>query len=378
TGLTGKLEAYLRKAKLERNNRCFYQYVSSLRKGAADGELGALFKQREALTQMAQVFLYRAINNQQGKAGHAKTKQMYKEFLKDVQVEADFAYFEKGKFEYQRDWPFYTSRFVTVLMLQAILEVEGGSDLAPRMMNWLLEAPSYVWRTTHLNFWMLRAMNQYAEVIERETAGKAVVTIADKKMEKTFGSKGDIWAVEERLEKGAKPFKVGIKAEGSVYLTTELEYRVGGELPEARGIVVKRHVYNKKGKQVSIFNRGETYQVEILVECDKELPYGVIDEPVAAGFEVVREDFVTTGELEEFNKTNRKKYDTPWVKKVHEAHRVLYYSYRFSGKLRLVYFVKAMYSGTFTWMPTKVQGMYHPQYFGRNALRKIEIKIKPQ
>ncbi|MCP4148982.1 MAG: hypothetical protein GY757_14640, partial [bacterium] len=130
TGLTGKLEAYLRKAKLERNNRCFYQYVSSLRKGAADGELEALFKQRETLTQMGGVFLYRAINNQQGKAGRAKTKQMYQEFLNGVQVEADFAYFEKEKFEYQRDWPFYSSRFVTALMLQAILEVEGGSDLA--------------------------------------------------------------------------------------------------------------------------------------------------------------------------------------------------------------------------------------------------------
>jgi hypothetical protein len=31
-------------------------------------------------------------------------------------------------------------------------------------------------------------------------------------------------------------------------------------------------------------------------------------------------------------------------------------------------------SGTFTWMPAVVQGMYHPQYSGRTEVREIAIK----
>jgi uncharacterized protein YfaS (alpha-2-macroglobulin family) len=43
------------------------------------------------------------------------------------------------------------------------------------------------------------------------------------------------------------------------------------------------------------------------------------------------------------------------------------------GPLRIVYFIKAMYGGRFTWMPATAQGMYHPQYFGRNEIKTIEV-----
>jgi uncharacterized protein YfaS (alpha-2-macroglobulin family) len=44
------------------------------------------------------------------------------------------------------------------------------------------------------------------------------------------------------------------------------------------------------------------------------------------------------------------------------------------GSLRVVYFIKAMYEGRFTWMPTVAQGMYHPQYFGRTAMQTVEVR----
>ncbi|MCP4150886.1 MAG: hypothetical protein GY757_24280 [bacterium] len=194
-------------------------------------------------------------------------------------------------------------------------------------------------------------------------------------MEKDFRSRREVWEVEEELEKGAKPFRIGVKADERVYMTTEMEYRVDGGLPVSRGIIVRRNVYNRAGKIAEEFSRGEVYQVEILVDFDKELPYGVIDEPIAAGFEMLREDFSTTGDLDEFNKDNRKVYYTPyWTRREHSADRVTYYSYSYGGKKRFVYFIKALYSGKFTWMPTTVQGMYNPQYYGRTTIRKIEIK----
>jgi len=137
---------------------------------------------------------------------------------------------------------------------------------------------------------------------------------------------------------------------------------------------VRRIVYDESGKEAAGFKRGQVYQVELLVTADKEVPYGVIDEPLAAGFELLRQDIGTTRSLKEFNTKNQGLYWTPWVRQENAADRLVFYTYSMKGKMRFVYFIKAMYSGRFTWMPAVAQGMYHPQYFGRTAIQAIEVK----
>jgi len=51
----------------------------------------------------------------------------------------------------------------------------------------------------------------------------------------------------------------------------------------------------------------------------------------------------------------------------------VFYTYGLQGKIRVVYFIKAMYAGVFTWLPAVVQGMYHPQYFGRCPTRTVTV-----
>ncbi|MCP4154523.1 MAG: hypothetical protein GY757_42765 [bacterium] len=369
------LETYLSKASLTDSNLCFYQYLLSLNKRANTRKLKDLFKRRSHFSLMARGFLYRALKNQLGRKGRKKSKKMLGEFRQTLRVDGSFAYFAVGNSTYSRDWAFYSSRYATAFVTQAILEVEGTLEEAPRIMNWLINVPSYMWQTTQTNFWILAAMKQYSLTVEKNTAKKANITIAEQVEEKIFQSKKETWEVKKTFAKGAEPFRAEVKSDERVYLTTEMEYEVDGRQPESRGIRVRRNVYNKEGKIAEEFIKGEKYQVELLVEFDDELPYGVIDEPIAAGFEILREDFSTTRELEEFHTKNKKKYITPWwVRKEHAADRVIYYSYSFGEKKRFVYFIKALYSGTFTWMPTKVQGMYHPQYYGRTMIKKIKIK----
>lgn len=40
----------------------------------------------------------------------------------------------------------------------------------------------------------------------------------------------------------------------------------------------------------------------------------------------------------------------------------------------ITYWLKALYSGEFTWMPTVVTAMYHPRYYAREATRMIKIE----
>lgn len=372
TGVVQMLEDYLKKRKLADECDCFFHLVLSMNQQAEAKKLITLFEQREKLSVIARVFLYKAINNQL--KDKEKLKQMLLEFNNGLQVEADFAYFDAKELTYNREFPFYSSRFVTALLFQAILEVEGDHMLAPRIINWLLDVPSYCWHTTQVNFWILYAMDEYVRQIEKQGVGSTTVKVLDDRVEKQFNSARDALKVEKNLEEQKEVFYVEVTADKRVYLTTEMVHKSKGTLSKTRGIKVIRNVYDETGKPAEKFVKGGIYQVELLMEFDKEVPYGVVDEPLAAGFEMLRKDFATTRKLKEFNTENKKVYSIPWWYRMeHFADRMVYYSYVYSGKIRFVYFVKALYIGKFTWLPTVVQGMYHPQYFGRTAARQITI-----
>ena len=370
--LLNKLAGYLQRARLDETCESFYQFVLSRNKGADLKKLNKLAAERDNLPLPARVFLYRALNNQGIEAGLLKA--MLAEFNNSLQVEADFAYFDAGEFAYHRDFPFYSSRFATALLLQAVLEVEHGHVLAERIINWLLEGEPYCWNTTQTNFWVLCAMDAYLEQVEKTTAGRAEVALLGEKAVKVFSGSRDMLLVSKKLGDRQETVEVVVSADRPVYVTSQLTWQLAKAGKKSRGIDVQRRVYDEKGQAVESFLRGQVYQVELLLTSDKEVPYGVIDEPLAAGFELLRQDIGSTRSLREFNTTNQNKYRTPWARQENAADRLVFYTYSMSGQLRIVYFIKAMYSGRFTWMPAIAQGMYHPQYFGRTALQTIEVR----
>jgi len=370
--LVQKLSAYLQRANLDKTTASFYQFVLSLGKKADNKKLKSMAAERGSLSLPARVFLYRALNNQG--TGKELLSAMVNEFNNSLQVEADFAYFEAGEFQYQRDYPFYSSRFATALLLQAVLEVEGGHVLAERIITWLLEGEPYSWNTTQTNFWILSAMDEYLERVEKKTASRAEVLLLGEKSEKIFANSRDTLLVGRKIGAGGPAVEVAVNADQPVYVTSELTYQLARAGKKSRGIDVRRLVYDKDGRTVENLKRGEIYQVELLIQTDKEVPYGVIDEPLAAGCELLRQDIATTRSLQEFNSTNQAKYRTPWSRQENAADRLVFYTYSMRGSLRIVYFIKAMYGGRFTWMPAVAQGMYHPQYFGRTAIHAIEVK----
>jgi uncharacterized protein YfaS (alpha-2-macroglobulin family) len=259
------------------------------------------------------------------------------------------------------------------LLLQAVLEVEHGHVLADKIINWLLEGEPYCWNTTQTNFWILCAMDEYLAQVEKTTARRAEIVLLGEKAAKEFANSQDMLKLSKKLEGRKETVEVTIKADQPVYVTSELSYQLARAGKKSRGIDVRRMIYDEGGQAVEQFRRGQTYQVELLVKTDKEIPYGVIDEPLAAGFELLRQDIGTTRTLKEYNTANQGKYWTPWLRQENAADRLVFYTYSMQGSLRIVYFIKAMYSGNFTWLPTVAQGMYHPQYFGRTSIRTIQI-----
>lgn len=370
--LLQRISGYLQRAGLDRTCESFYQFVLSLNKGADNKKLKKLAAERGSMPLPARIFLYRALHNQG--IGANLSKAMLDEFNNSLQVEADFAYFDAGEFAYHRDFPFYSSRFATAMLLQGVLEVEKGHVLAERILNWLLEAEPYCWNTTQTNFWILSAMDEYLKRVEKATAKRAEIGLLGERAAKEFANHRDALVVRKDLGDRKAQIEVLVQADQPVYVTSELTWKLSRAGKKSRGIDVRRNIYNEKGEAVASFQRGQVYMVELLLTADKEVPYGVIDEPLAAGFELLREDVATTRALKEFNTANQARFHLPWARRENAADRLVFYSYSLQGPLRLVYFVKAMYSGRFTWMPAVAQGMYHPQYFGRTAIQQVEVR----
>lgn len=373
TDLEKELREYMDKEKTGPVDLCFYQFVKSIDKQADAPVLANQFQNRRKLPIMARVFLYRAIHRQGGPKAKEMTDAMTAEFRNGLVVEADFAYFHAREFAYNEQYPFYSSRFVTALIFQAILEVRGQFIPAPRVIRWLLETKPYNWFSTQTNFWILYASNYYYNIFEKDQTAEAALTILGETHKKTFTANDtEPLNVKKSLGDRREEFTLTLKAARPLYLTTQLNSKIIDPPAKNRGIHVERRVYDESGKRATSFEKGKKYMVELLITPDKEIPYGVIDEPLAAGFEVIRQDMATSKPLEEFNKEN-KEIQTPWLWTDHAADRIVFYSYFLHGKIRVVYFVKAMYRGTFTWLPAVVQGMYHPQYFGRNGTVKVRV-----
>jgi hypothetical protein len=218
-GLVGKLAAYLQRASLDKTCESFYQFVLSLTRRADGKKLKTLAAERDALPLPARVFLYRALHNQG--TGKELLSAMLAEFNNSLQVEADFAYFDVREFSYDRDYPFYSSRFATALLLQAVLEVEGGHVLADKIINWLLEGEPYCWNTTQTNFWILCAMDEYLARIEKTTARGAEIVLLGEKTAREFSGSRDMLKVSKKLDGGKEPVLAAITADQPVYVTSE-------------------------------------------------------------------------------------------------------------------------------------------------------------
>jgi uncharacterized protein YfaS (alpha-2-macroglobulin family) len=367
-GLMAKITTYLSKKKLNPNISSFLQYVRSTIKQADPAVLQRLYDSRKKMSIMGKVFLYKALYHQL--PDRSRTRILFQEFQQWLHVKGDEAWFEPDHTAYDRDLPFYNRRYVTAILLQAILEVEGKYRYADYVMNGLLREKSHSWRTTQNNFWILYALGQYM----RLQGGKYVeVQINNKKMRKDFTSANDVFRYETSLRKEIKEIDIEIASDKTVYAVTQLIYKTPFPVSRNHGIMVKRNIYDESGKRVEFLKKGKIYQVEILIDAEKMIPYGVIDAPLPAGIELLRQDHATTRTLTPFNRVHEPAYSLPWLQEEHERCKTLYYSYRLNRKTRVVYFIKALYNGTFTWMPVKVEGMYHPRFYGQTAGQRISV-----
>ncbi|MCP4149670.1 MAG: hypothetical protein GY757_18130 [bacterium] len=371
-GVVSKLIRYMKNTDLNPSAKCFLHYVECATHGADINKSLRLFADRKQLSVMSKIFLYKTMYKQTGK--NEKTALLLKEIQQQLDVQDSKAYINCKPRNYSQALPFYNRRYMTALFLDAVLTVEGSYRYAPHMLNWLLDVKTPQWKTTQANVWILMALNRYYRYVMKKKAPYADIQVGKESVRKIFTQHDDTFIIKMKSDPTQKELNISVHSPEVVFVTIELFYKTDKAPPRKRGIEVKQNVFDREGRPVDTFRKGEIYQVELLVDADSKVPYGVVEAPLPAGFQLLRSDYVTTRNLKNFGRKANRSYSRPTVYKEHERGRTLYYSYIMGRKTRLVYYIKALYPGTFTWLPTLVRAMYSPHCYGRTATQTIMVR----
>ncbi|MCP4220952.1 MAG: hypothetical protein GY765_40360, partial [bacterium] len=292
--IESRMISYLNTAGLSSDIQCYYQYVlcrpAALKKASpADMpykpdalKLNRLYKQRDSLSLLGRVYLYKALHH--AFKDREKTRLMFEDFKLLLTVEKYRTFFDVPQKKVGTDLPFYGRRYINALILQAILEVEGGYRHAAAVLRYLLNGRRYGWRTTQINLRILQVLKRMKEAGRLEYVD---IRINGKTTRKVFKAGESDFRFETPLTANGKDIRVEVVAHKPLYITMELNYKSTNRLPVESGIHVTRNVYGETGKQVKRFVKGEVYQVEILIHGDKAVNYGVVDESLPAGFQLM-------------------------------------------------------------------------------------------
>jgi uncharacterized protein YfaS (alpha-2-macroglobulin family) len=362
----------------------FTLYVKTLWGKEESANIKRKFKDLENLSLLSKAFLLKAIAISKILEKNDMIERIIKNYEKHIFVEADFAYFKKPQKYDKFEYPFYSNRYLTAVILSSILEAKGEYVFADKMIRYLVEKKNnpWWWFSTHTNVWTIDAINQYVKNMEKGYGKGVDIKIYEegreifKKLMKFVHPKQKFVKILETKYK-SREIKLSSSSKGVFYLSSELNQTADISKASDNGIRIERRIYNKKGEMVKNLKRGEIYQVVIRVVTIEPMDYVVIDEPVIGGIMVLREDFKTTRELFDFRKDKKRRYWSWWwgvKRREYKKDGIVFYTYRIGKEIEISYHIKAMYSGKYTQLPTSAFSMYHPQFNGRERVRISEVR----
>ncbi len=378
-----KMFDYLEYENLSSETLAFYSYVKTLWERNSENNIKKVLKEYENLSVLSKAFLLKAISKSAVKGKEKLKQRIIRDFEKNIFVEADFAYFKADKNHDYFEFPFYSNRYLTAVILGSVLDSGVEYPLSSRMIRYILEKGNsrWCWFTTHTNVWVIYALNQYIRNVEKgykKTVNLRIMENSGKVLEKLLKFVHPQQKFVYGFKSGKRNLELYVKAKSDslFYLTSELIQKAELSKPISNGISVKRIIYNQKGEIVNTLEKGKIYQIVLNLKTIEPMDYVVIDEPLIGGVQILRRDIKTTRRLFDFRKNKGRKFYWWWgvKRKEYKKDRIVFYTYRIDKEFEISYYVKALYSGTFHYLPTSAFSMYHPQFNGRERAVKIEIK----
>nr|PZN28832.1 MAG: hypothetical protein DIU78_01695 [Pseudomonadota bacterium] len=296
------------------------------------------------------------------------------------------------------------------LVLRALAIVRPNHPLLPALARGLLAARrGGTWRTTQESAFALIALAGYRAAAEPEGARfDARVLLGDAELGRArfTGSEPGrtITVAMDRLQRHADALlRFEREGRGTLFYEARLRY-ARTELPRApldAGYFIEKTRQAIEPEALArplpalladgarAFQAGALVVTDVVVVSAAPRDYVVIDDPLPAGFEAIQSAFVTTASRSEWARPEepacpecerdaiaegRALRTTAFRREIRDDRVAFVVEHLPPGVHRFRHLSRAMTPGTFVVPPSRIEGLYEPEIFGRTAAETVEIR----
>lgn len=290
---------------------------------------------------------------------------------------------------------------VTATTLRAFLAISPKDNVIPKIVYWLLrERRGNHWKSTKDSALSLLAIAEFLKISSDASPNIEIeFTLNGRKLESYSVSEKDLLEFSSPMRlrlsgvnKGDNTLKVHKKGQGNLFFSMVLSFYSEEEgVPEGGGELKVHRKYYKliprvENDQLVYYKEelkgpiriGEPLFVKLYVDCENELEYVMLTDPIPAGFDVAKERDRFPVRDERFW-GGYYDYDDEWGymysgREIHDDHVAFFMSYLWSGKRELSYVLEPYLPGSYHVMPAKISLMYYPDKWGNSSESVITVE----
>lgn len=356
---------------------------------------------KEKLNDYAISLLSMAANNFGDKA---TVKACTERLVKDVQDYGEGGAYWGGK-SWHYNWQDDKIQ-TTAMAVKSLLADPEGFAGAPELLNkairWLMtQRMGGGWWNTQSTAFIIYAMVDYLKTskeLEPDYTVKIFLNnelLLDKHMTKEdIFKKEDNFIIEgNKLKDGSNEVRIEKNGAGKVYIASNLTYYTNEEkiMPRENGFRVEREYFKlekytkysdntiiyRKSYFDGVVNSGDEILVKVRVSTkENNLQYFMLEDPIPAGCEVIKEDWA-------YNIEDEKDYsgwDYYWWrwwyadKDIRDNRVTFFATYLWGDTYEFTYIMRAQIPGLYNVIPSTGMLMYYPDVRGSSEEMRIEIK----
>lgn len=399
---TKSLKSQVSNKEIDPTTRAYMLYALSY----VDNKDAKLFEDQfkilsqEKLNDYAAGLLSMAANN----LGDKETADKYNQILlRDAQVGESGAYWggEAWHYSWQDDKIQTTAMALKALIASSTIPSENP-EILNKAIRWLMiQRHGGGWYSTQQTAFIVYTMVDYlkhSKELEPDYNVKVYVNnelLMDKHMTKDdIFQKDSTFVIDgSKLRPGTNDVKIEKNGPGKVYVSSQLSYYTNEESihPRESGFRVEKEYYKLEkythyGDDKITYRKryfdgkvksGDDIFVKIRVSAkDKDMQYFMLEDPIPAGCEVVKDDWAYTID-EEKDYTGWDYYWWRWWyadKEIRDNRVTFFATYLWGDTYEFTYILHAQIPGVYNVIPATGMLMYYPEVRGSSEELKLEIE----
>ena len=369
------------------NRYAFMIYVASYTENYRANKINNLYNWRDSLSNYAKAYLLQAMYLSNPEDSRIQT--LLSDLHSDVIISSTGAHWEE---DYNDFWNWNTDLRTTAIVLNALIDVEGRTQINANAVRWLMANREFGrWKTTQENTWSLIALTnwmdssgelnsdyEYAIGLNGELLEKGNVT--SENLIENINLSIDMEDLL-RSQLNALVFAHG-EGQGNLYYTTFLtaNLQIDQIKPLDQGMTITREYFTLDDPDTPItqIEQGELVRVRLTMIVPGALHYLVVNDPLPAGFEAIDSSIETDTVVPSYyTREMSREMGWGWWLFDHIEKRdekvVLVADYLPAGTYIYTYLARASTVGTYNVIPPTVEEFYFPDVGGRGAGSKFTV-----